>query len=152
MFKIIILSIFTAVSFAETPSPTPACVKLCPTPTPKPRVKKGYIHRKPATNSTQKQNQANEQDQHQTQTVNVYPNYGQVRERVVEKTVSVREYYNNRLNFLLGWGPTRCCIDNRSNEGLIGGVGYDRRLSGPFWLGVEVFTNRSYFGKVGVEF
>lgn len=146
-------------STAPSPSPEvePKCVRLCPNPKPKiaPKPAQKKVAPKPVQREpqhlTQDQDQSNEQDQHQTQTVNVYPNYGQVRERVVERTV-VAHRENNRIGLLLGWGPKGCCLNNRQNDGLIGGAGYDRRIVGPLWLGVEVFTNYSYFGKIGIDF
>lgn len=56
---------------------------------------------------------------------------------------------NNRIDFLLGGAY---CCGSGSSKVLVGGAGYSRRVVGDVWLGAEVFSNGSLFGKVGIEF
>lgn len=120
----------------------------CPSPTPAPAKKYSGARRvQPARSQTQKQDQANEQEQHQI--VNVYNNT--YPEQPVHKHYHYSSRKNNHLSFLLGWGPVGCCVPN-NKDNWIGGIGYERRITGSFWLGAEAFTNRSYFGKVGLDF
>jgi len=107
---------------------------------------------KPVNDNDNEQDQDQAQKQHQT--VNVYnqaPVQQTERRVIVEKSV-LHHRYNNRLGFLLGVGPRDCCNGLNSNRGLVGGAYYERRITGPFNLGVQALTNRTYLGMIGIDF
>lgn len=107
--------------------------KVAPKPKAKPKSKAKAVSA-PAPKLQQQQ----KQEQNQNVTVNVGSAGGYY---------YYEDIKNNRLNFLLG-GALDCCGRAR----LVGGAGYDRRISGDLWLGIEAFSNGALFGKVGVEF
>lgn len=135
MKKLIVICLFTINSFGVVMCETKEVDKCV-----KPKLKAKVIVR---IREPQKQNQ--DQDQHQSQVVNVYPQSTQV--KVVERSVYVSRP-NNHLGLLAGFGKN-CCTDKY--YGVVG-AGYERRIVGPLWLGVEAFTNRTYFGKIGLDF
>lgn len=124
-----------------------------------PCAKKPVVRRIPAAHPVVQKpvndnDNENEQEQKQRQTVNVYntaPQQVQERRVVIERSV-LHHRYNNRLGFLLGVGPRDCCNGVDSNRGLVGGAYYERRITGPFSLGVQALTNKTYLGMVGIDF
>lgn len=106
---------------------------------------------KPVNDNDNEQDQGQEQKQHQT--VNVYntaPVQQSERRVIIERSV-LHHKYNNRIGFLLGVGPRDCCVLN-NNRVLVGGAYYERRIVGPFNLGVGALTNRTFFGMIGIDF
>jgi hypothetical protein len=128
MFLAILLA-FSAASFGQE--------LVCCTPAPKKPVQKvktviKYVPAKPVQ-PTQKQEQV----------VHVHvSSAGQQQQQGAIK--------NNRIGLALGVSGRECC--NGGQRRLIGGIWYDRRVAGDLFLGIEVLTNQTILGRIGVEF
>jgi len=126
---LIVLALFSQVAMAHDCAPKkPSCVKAQP--------KKVTKKAAPVVSTP-----VQKQEQHQV--VNVY-NQGSVSGN---PGYYYNDMYDNRISFLLGYGPKYCC-----RSGIVLGVGYDHQITQTLWRGVEVFTNYSYFGKIGIGF
>ena len=77
-------------------------------------------------------------------------------DRVVTQTVTKRVHKKNRISLLGGMGPTN--LDQVSptqvnlNRGAIGGAMYQRSLNGTLNVGIQVQTNQTVLGSVGLDF
>jgi hypothetical protein len=73
------------------------------------------------------------------------------KEKIIVKKVPKK----NRLSGLAGLGPTRLNISPTEaalERGVVGGVQYQRMLGDTFSIGVQVQSNESVLGIVGIDF
>lgn len=74
---------------------------------------------------------------------------------VVTKTVYKNIQKKNRLSLLGGTGPTKLSLgkdEARMERGAVFGVQYQRSLNNTLSLGVQVQTNQTVLGSVGIDF
>jgi len=80
--------------------------------------------------------------------------------KVVEVPVEVIKYRKNRITLLGGFGPlglTKKTLGEnhftvKGDYEAVAGIGYTRSLTNRFNIGVQAFTNNSYFLNVGFDF
>lgn len=73
----------------------------------------------------------------------------------VTRIVVKRMYKKNRLSLVGGTGPTRIVVGQTQiglERGLVGGVQYQRMLNDTVSVGVQVQTNETVMGSVGLDF
>jgi hypothetical protein len=80
-----------------------------------------------------------------------------IKERVIvkEQIVVKKVYKKNRVSLLAGSGPTRLEKDSPKVNLLrepVGGIQYQRMFSNSFSIGVQVQTNETVLGSVGIDF
>lgn len=74
---------------------------------------------------------------------------------LVRRTVEKKVYKKNRVSALAGGGPTRLSTEPGSvvlERGLVLGAQYQRSLNDSLSLGIQVQTNQTVLGSVGIDF
>lgn len=74
---------------------------------------------------------------------------------LVRRTVEKKVYKKNRVSALAGGGPTRLTTEPGSvvlERGLVLGAQYQRSLNESLSLGIQVQTNQTVLGSVGIDF
>jgi hypothetical protein len=74
---------------------------------------------------------------------------------LVKRTVEKKVYKKNRISVLAGGGPTRLSTEPNAvvlERGIVLGAQYQRSLNDTLSLGIQVQTNQTVLGSVGIDF
>jgi len=74
---------------------------------------------------------------------------------LVRRTVEKKVYKKNRISALAGGGPTRLSTEPGAvvlERGMVLGAQYQRSLNEALSLGIQVQTNQTVLGSVGIDF